>query len=95
MFNVICSSVDEAAKEKLAPFSTLTGDESYQSRDLEKVRLESLVALIFRPCCIHSWNLWYCLIIVLVYLRFKVIPIMIQIQNLVRLISCGFFYFLF
>ncbi|GFZ08267.1 hydroxymethylglutaryl-CoA synthase [Actinidia rufa] len=29
-------SVDEAAKEKLAPFSTLTGDESYQSRDLEK-----------------------------------------------------------
>ncbi|XP_047337799.1 hydroxymethylglutaryl-CoA synthase [Impatiens glandulifera] len=31
------SSIDEAAKEKLAPFSTLTGDESYQSRDLEKV----------------------------------------------------------
>ncbi|XP_047342288.1 hydroxymethylglutaryl-CoA synthase-like [Impatiens glandulifera] len=31
------SSVDEAAKEKLAPFSTLTDDESYQSRDLEKV----------------------------------------------------------
>ncbi|THF98859.1 hypothetical protein TEA_006478 [Camellia sinensis var. sinensis] len=30
------SSVDEAAKQKLAPFSTLTGDESYQSRDLEK-----------------------------------------------------------
>nr|APU50934.1 3-hydroxy-3-methylglutaryl coenzyme A synthase [Phlomoides umbrosa] len=31
------SSIDEAAKEKLAPFSTLTGDESYQNRDLEKV----------------------------------------------------------
>ncbi|MBA0657090.1 hypothetical protein Goklo_009399 [Gossypium klotzschianum] len=30
------SSVDDIAKEKLAPFSTLTGDESYQSRDLEK-----------------------------------------------------------
>nr|ADI80347.1 3-hydroxy-3-methylglutaryl coenzyme A synthase [Panax ginseng] len=30
------SSVDESAKEKLAPFSTLTGDESYASRDLEK-----------------------------------------------------------
>lgn len=33
----ICSSIDEAAKEKLGPFSTLSGDESYQSRDLEKV----------------------------------------------------------
>nr|ALD84319.1 hydroxymethylglutaryl-CoA synthase [Morus alba]AOV62768.1 hydroxymethylglutaryl-CoA synthase [Morus alba] len=31
------SSIDEASKEKLAPFSTLSGDESYQSRDLEKV----------------------------------------------------------
>ncbi|XP_022759656.1 hydroxymethylglutaryl-CoA synthase-like [Durio zibethinus] len=30
------SSVDDIAKEKLSPFSTLTGDESYQSRDLEK-----------------------------------------------------------
>ncbi|XP_052171257.1 hydroxymethylglutaryl-CoA synthase-like [Diospyros lotus] len=30
------SFIDAAAKEKLAPFSTLTGDESYQSRDLEK-----------------------------------------------------------
>ncbi|KAK0586067.1 hypothetical protein LWI29_000434 [Acer saccharum] len=30
------SSIDEAAKEKLGPFSTLSGDESYQSRDLEK-----------------------------------------------------------
>ncbi|GFZ06907.1 hydroxymethylglutaryl-CoA synthase [Actinidia rufa] len=35
-FSRNASSVDEAAKEKLAPFSTLTGDESYQSRDLEK-----------------------------------------------------------
>ncbi|CAN1332815.1 Hydroxymethylglutaryl-CoA synthase [Linum perenne] len=31
------SSIDEAAKEKFAPFATLSGDESYQSRDLEKV----------------------------------------------------------
>ncbi|KAB5573633.1 hypothetical protein DKX38_000827 [Salix brachista] len=31
------SSIDEDTKEKLAPFSTLSGDESYQSRDLEKV----------------------------------------------------------
>ncbi|KAL3645372.1 hypothetical protein CASFOL_010552 [Castilleja foliolosa] len=31
------SSIDEAAKEKMAPFSSLTIDESYQSRDLEKV----------------------------------------------------------
>ncbi|XP_057419275.1 hydroxymethylglutaryl-CoA synthase-like [Lotus japonicus] len=30
------SFVDEAAKEKLGPFATLSGDESYQSRDLEK-----------------------------------------------------------
>ncbi|KAF7151219.1 hypothetical protein RHSIM_Rhsim02G0125700 [Rhododendron simsii] len=30
------SSVDEAAKEKLASFSSLTDDESYTSRDLEK-----------------------------------------------------------
>lgn len=30
------SSISEEAKEKLAPFSTLSGDESYQSRDLEK-----------------------------------------------------------
>ncbi|KAK6117109.1 hypothetical protein DH2020_049154 [Rehmannia glutinosa] len=30
------SSIDGAAKEKLAPFSSLTIDESYQSRDLEK-----------------------------------------------------------
>nr|AOX15269.1 hydroxymethyl glutaryl CoA synthase 1 [Withania somnifera] len=31
------SSIDESTKEKLAPFSSLSGDESYQSRDLEKV----------------------------------------------------------
>nr|APU50919.1 hydroxymethylglutaryl-CoA synthase [Fritillaria cirrhosa] len=30
------SSIEEDAGEKLKPFSTLTGDESYQSRDLEK-----------------------------------------------------------
>ncbi|CAD6224166.1 unnamed protein product [Miscanthus lutarioriparius] len=31
-----CSSVDDDAKEKLQSFSNLTGEESYQSRDLEK-----------------------------------------------------------
>ncbi|KAM7258520.1 hypothetical protein ACFE04_014261 [Oxalis oulophora] len=31
------SSIDEAAREKLGPFETLSSDESYQSRDLEKV----------------------------------------------------------
>jgi len=31
------SSIDDDAKEKLQPFSNLTGEESYQSRDLEKV----------------------------------------------------------
>ncbi|KAL1316567.1 hypothetical protein HN51_068746 [Arachis hypogaea] len=30
------SSVDEAAQQKLEPFANLSGDESYQSRDLEK-----------------------------------------------------------
>ncbi|OAY65044.1 hydroxymethylglutaryl-CoA synthase-like isoform X1 [Ananas comosus] len=32
-----CSSVENDAIEKLQPFANLTGDESYQSRDLEKV----------------------------------------------------------
>jgi hypothetical protein len=41
LFDTVCSSIDEAAKEKLAPFSTLSGDESYQNRDLEKVHLRS------------------------------------------------------
>ncbi|XP_023540800.1 hydroxymethylglutaryl-CoA synthase-like [Cucurbita pepo subsp. pepo] len=31
------SSIDKVVKEKLAPFSTLSNDESYQSRDLEKI----------------------------------------------------------
>ncbi|VVA89822.1 unnamed protein product [Arabis nemorensis] len=31
------NSIDEAAKEKFTPFSSLSLDESYQSRDLEKV----------------------------------------------------------
>ncbi|KAG8374834.1 hypothetical protein BUALT_Bualt10G0036700 [Buddleja alternifolia] len=35
-FSRNASSIDEAAKEKLSPFSSLTNDESYQSRDLEK-----------------------------------------------------------
>ena len=33
-----CSSKDEVTKEKLGPFTTLSDNESYQSRDLEKVR---------------------------------------------------------
>ncbi|KAE8678000.1 Hydroxymethylglutaryl-CoA synthase [Hibiscus syriacus] len=39
------SSVDDTTKEKLAPFSTLTGDETYQSRDLEKVSQQVSKAL--------------------------------------------------
>lgn len=39
------SSVDEAAKEKLGPFSTLSSDDSYQSRDLEKVCFEPWLLL--------------------------------------------------
>ncbi|KAI7984359.1 Hydroxymethylglutaryl-CoA synthase [Camellia lanceoleosa] len=39
------SSINEAAKEKLTPFSTLTGDESYQSRDLEKATQQVAKAL--------------------------------------------------
>lgn len=35
------SSVKKDAIEKLEPFSSLSGDESYQSRDLEKVSLVS------------------------------------------------------
>ncbi|OIV93939.1 hypothetical protein TanjilG_05642 [Lupinus angustifolius] len=34
------SSADEIAKEKLGPFATLSSDESYQSRDLEKASQE-------------------------------------------------------
>lgn len=41
LFAFTRSSVDEAAKEKLAPFSALTADESYASRDLEKVCFDS------------------------------------------------------
>ena len=32
-----CSSIDEASKEKFTPYYSLSLDESYQSRDLEKV----------------------------------------------------------
>ncbi|KAL1559787.1 hydroxymethylglutaryl-CoA synthase [Salvia divinorum] len=35
-FSRNASSIDEAAKEKLAPFSSLSHEESYQCRDLEK-----------------------------------------------------------
>jgi hydroxymethylglutaryl-CoA synthase len=36
-FYTFASYVDDDAKEKLQSFSNLTGEESYQSRDLEKV----------------------------------------------------------
>lgn len=41
MLGFVGSSVDEAGKQKLEPFSSLSSDESYQNRDLEKVYLES------------------------------------------------------
>lgn len=50
IFGVICSSVDEITKEKFTPFATLSGDESYQSRDLEKV--------IIYPDCTKFMS-WY------------------------------------
>lgn len=52
-FSSYFSSIDEAAKEKLAPFSTLSGDESYQSRDLEKVCLEHLT-ITLSPLSPHA-----------------------------------------
>lgn len=39
------SSVGKDAREKLEPFSTLTGDESYQSRELEKVTCHVTIVL--------------------------------------------------
>ncbi|KAL2547372.1 Hydroxymethylglutaryl-CoA synthase [Forsythia ovata] len=44
-FSRNASSIDDAAKEKLVPFSSLTIDESYQSRDLEKASQQ--VAKVF------------------------------------------------
>jgi hydroxymethylglutaryl-CoA synthase len=46
------SSVDDDAKEKLQSFSNLTGEESYQSRDLEKVFYQ------FVRKFYHVGNLW-------------------------------------
>lgn len=46
---LICSSINEAAKEKLKPFSSLSGDESYQSRDLEKVNRYTLILFLYFP----------------------------------------------
>ncbi|KAK9148223.1 hypothetical protein Scep_006980 [Stephania cephalantha] len=43
------NSVDEDAMEKLAPYSALSGDESYSNRDLEKV-----AELIGFQRCMHS-----------------------------------------
>ncbi|KAK7309003.1 hypothetical protein RJT34_05397 [Clitoria ternatea] len=39
------SSMDEVTKEKLGPFATLSGDESYQSRDLEKASQQAAKSL--------------------------------------------------
>ena len=36
-FKICISFVEKEAREKLEPFASLSGDESYQSRDLEKV----------------------------------------------------------
>ncbi|KAK4754642.1 hypothetical protein SAY87_002746 [Trapa incisa] len=36
-------AVDDTTKEKLAPFTALTGDESYQSHDLEKFIPEKFI----------------------------------------------------
>ena len=46
-FFVNGSSVDESTKEKLAPFASITGDESYASRDLEKVCSQVLSSSTF------------------------------------------------
>nr|CAB3497262.1 unnamed protein product [Digitaria exilis]CAB3502217.1 unnamed protein product [Digitaria exilis] len=38
-----CSTVDEESREKLAPYAGLSSEESYQSRDLEKVPPEQFI----------------------------------------------------
>ncbi|KAK9166540.1 hypothetical protein Scep_001731 [Stephania cephalantha] len=48
-FSFLRSFVDEDANEKLAPYSALSGDESYSNRDLEKV-----AELIGFQRCMHS-----------------------------------------
>lgn len=47
------SFVDEAVREKLAPFSALSGNESYQSRDLEKVSLLFLLWAGYETLLLH------------------------------------------
>jgi len=45
---LFCASfVDEVARETLAPYASLSGDESYQSRDLEKVATLAMFELCF------------------------------------------------
>jgi hydroxymethylglutaryl-CoA synthase len=44
-FLTCASYIDEAAKEKLTPFSSLTNEESYQNRDLEKASQQVAKAL--------------------------------------------------
>ena len=44
------SFVDEAARETLAPYASLSSDESYQSRELEKVATLVFEFLKFESC---------------------------------------------
>lgn len=59
------SSVENDAIEKLQPFANLTGDESYQSRDLEKVTYQ-----VVNPSSIIEFPL--CVLIVHVYQNVQV-----------------------
>ena len=43
---IFLSSVEKDGREKLEPFSTLTGDESYQNRELEKVACHVIIVLV-------------------------------------------------
>lgn len=40
-FTASLSCVEKDAREKLAPYSSLSSEESYRSRDLEKVNLDA------------------------------------------------------
>lgn len=53
----LSSFVDEVAREKLAPYLSLSGDESYQSRDLEKVCWSSPRSDGCWICVTSSWFL--------------------------------------
>jgi len=63
------SSVDEVSRQALAPYESLTGDESYQSRDLEKVA--NLVEFEYKSnlnaCLVQRWRK-----LILIKIDFKV-----------------------